>query len=428
MFAFKRSFKFSALALSLSAASLFPVSAFANNPERIPLGSEYREYKHVVDNHSNLVWTRGTQHQAPQWTNVLVDGNIYSDYFRNDATQKWLFMPLYPGSQDYYIVNKSDGGVADIVLHPFQYGVGNIYSHQNYPYGGVNQIFQLEYVPHVTHNSFKFYSRDLVNNSAIEMNGLPIGQPGWHPFNDPRIGRNIYFAPVNNSLQQTFRLDNGGPIYVGFTDYLPLQASTTPDVPKELSHFGAGVDDYTSVKTVAESIVPFVFVRDDLPRHVQVTTSPYYKITRKVAYKVAASQVYPRGIAGEKVLTYSVGTTTGQSREMERSLDVTFTASGEVSYLRGSFGAKAAFSYSHSLGIRTKEVEKFEHTEIKTESTKFYLTGEYQTRLVVYQKVDLFELSRIDGTVIKEWEVVSDNNDFIQHIACLKAHDSDRCV
>ena len=368
----------------------------------IPLSSHYKKFFNIasVPTPGNSDFAKVLHFAAKS------DGHLIIFEFllpKSNDDQKWLIMPTSPGSDEYVIVNKAyplhwrtistDDGVArslNLVTNPFT--------------GEPRQIFKYTSVSPNQPQTVFFFNNG-TNGKVAE------AQP---PFKHPITKRNIRLLQMENfdgSNKQKFTLREIDNIN-GFTSFQAPRNVSIPQPPAPTNLVGDDLCVKCEEHFVGETIIPFVMVRNDLTPELQLSQTPYYKVKRYQYYKMVGNPRVVNPGFGEKV-TFSQTTGIQQFSQttVRETLGMTFTVDANVGFAGSLFSGSAATSLSRSFELRTTQVNSLTESQSQTFTVERTVNVEQTTLYVEYQLIDRYELQRMDGTKVTDWEVARPEGD-----------------
>ncbi len=376
--------------------SVFFILSFCSEikgQNQVALNDLYKNYYRISDKQFNRSWDRwmGT---GDYYLNIYG----YWGYHGGD-NQKWLIMPTYPGSSDYFIADKATGGIADIWYIP-NWGLGNVYSYPEYTHGGNNQVFKF-----TDAGNGEFYIGSPLN--AQNYISCSNTWEGNNPYEYPWEGNhNIYFGSFTGLDNQKFKLTPSEGVVNGFTSYLPQRNTVIPQPPAPTSLSDPNICIKCNETIVGETIIPFTMVRNDLPRSIQVKQTPYYKIVRKQYWRmVGTPKTVNPGINHEIEFTQTKGIEHSQLYEVATKLNIGFTVNAEASYTGVAASGSVSTSFSRSFEISKRQVTSLTTNQEDTFRYKKTINVDRTTLYVEYQLVDEYILQRMNGHIVMEWEV-----------------------
>ncbi|MBN2440773.1 MAG: hypothetical protein JXJ04_05490 [Spirochaetales bacterium] len=336
--------------------------------------------------------------------------NIYAGSYHGGDNQQFLVVPVAPDAREFYLVPRHSGGVMDI-SH-----TTNIYMYNDKPHGGNNQIFYLGSA--TIDGYYQIFSPKGVG--AVDM---CLSSKNRDPFDHPdKCGGNIYyFGTSHGGDNQLFKFQKG----VSLSSY-PFPSAKTfkyigPVSPEyhykkveepHITNFNMTPPQYSidDAVTIAEGPIPCLYVADPIyTKETQIRNSPYYKITRKQYWNRVK---YARKMAGADLTistTTQVGVKESSSYTFSQSLSVKFSYSSTLTYTedKNSRATAEAFEALTQTSIEYKKAS--EVTETKTYSITTVLPKEKQVTYALYEWVDVYTLSRMDGTVISSVKIIPEN-------------------
>lgn len=344
----------------------------------------YQNYYQIFDNQK--------YHSLDKSSNTNVYG---SSAYHGGNNQQWIIMPTHVGSEEYYIASKDNGSILDINSH------GNVYASDAYAHGGNNQIMTLIPVP----NSSRYYIGSMLNSQKVF--DLSLSSQTRDPFIYPSSSRNnIYFGNLTGGANQQFTLNSLGGVPSPMWQYRTKNNNSTPQPPSPTNLQGAGLCDDCPETFKAEAIIPFTMVQNDMPRTLQVQSSPFYRVERTEFYRRVGAEIFPAGTVKTMTNELVVGTTNTQVDEIVRTLNVSFSANNEITYtLEKLINGKVAQSLQASYGKSTKSISTHQQNYSSKQFSSTTFTASSQTLVAEYQLFERYRLYRMDGILIKTWEV-----------------------
>ncbi len=427
--------------------------------ERRLLDSYYQSYFKISDKEKGRSWD---ENLAAPFTH-----NLFGFGYHGGDNQKWLIMPIYPGSTEYIIASKYSGNVVDIHTSPyykdvaFSYRVKTLFSYatrnyskreyapspsQNiflYPifHGGDNQLFNFlpatpgyYYInsPHlpnyvVDNTSFSSensgglvnYYKNTYGSTAINMNVDHL----YDPFLDPAHYKdNLYVGAFHGGANQQFQLTSSEGIVNAFTSYRLPSNTVLAQPPSPTSLAGENLCIECKETFKGEAIVPCLLINDNLPKEYQLRHTPYYRLEISQLWKIVGAPItIPAGTSQSWESSLTVGIKDASLQEVVKVTNTSYSSSGEVNFesevgvgidikllklsAKAKVGYKLATSISRSTNKTTKSVYSHEENRSITEIRKYSYTPPAKTLIAEYQLVDRYRLYRMDGTQALEWDV-----------------------
>lgn len=357
--------------------------------KQVQLSDYYKNYYRISDKAEDKTWDMSGGHRG-------YPGNIYGyNGTHNGDNQKWLIMPTYPGSNEFIIVNKANGGVVDI------HNDNNLYVYNDYFHGKDNQVFK--FIP--VGNGYFFIGSGTNSQYVLDRSYSGV----YHnPFESPSNHRdNIYFGASQRGSNQQFKFWDVDDIRNTFTKYIPASNESigTPAKPTDMT--GKGMCRKCNETVVGETIIPFTMVRNDMSRNLQLKNSPYYKLVRTQFWRMLGSpRLIPAGYSTTYRYEQYSGITQNELSEVVSKLNIGFTIQGEIGFnVAKSLSAKVSSSLSTSLEINRKHSVSYEREQYEKQIHEIKYAVDVRTLYAEYQLVDHYKLYRADGSLAMEWDV-----------------------
>ncbi len=364
--------------------------------QQVTLPAFYQNYYKIADRERGKVWDHN-----------LRDYNVLGWDSHGGTNQQWMIMPTFPGSSEYIIVSRATGDVLNV------YGShGYVRNIDVYRYGftGKNsQIFTMNPVYDIP-GYYTFHSPSMPGTEVERCNSSQA-HSAWespdHKGNNIIIRGGYHWS--NGNANTHFRLDAVASAPYGPTSYLYQSNNVTLQPPNPTDMLGSNLCVECSEHLMGETYIPFPMVTNDLPRHIQVNSTPYYKLQRYQLYKYIKSARFLVGGSQTQEMSVTTGTTHTDVEQVEKTLNINFSISGEVTsgIKFGIFelGSKTSSSLQQSFGL--KVTSTVTNSEVYSETKHYVISYAPKTNTLIadYQLVDRYVLTRADGTVLKKWDV-----------------------
>lgn len=351
----------------------------------VSLGDYYKKYYVFFDRYLHPYdFVKGNLSSSPSSLYPFAPANgklSYVQFNGNKNRHRWIFMPTYPGSNNYLIANKDTGDFIEVKGTSERIETSNTFN------GDKSQVFKLFNLPNDSRFLYIFSAKNpelaitrTADDSYLYLKSIRDDRQVMHLHPNTNISNSFtaYQAPTNVAIQQ-------------------------PPAPTDLH--GTGLVRATTPQVVGETIIPYLMVKNDLPRSLQVKFTPYYKVVRKQYWKQLGSQVKVPGIAETTTFSQTNGMTQFAQSEVTSTLDMTFTASASIGFSGLFASGSASASFSSGFGLSTTQLnslETYQQTELTHEVS---VDVQVNTLISDYQLVDRYELYRMDGTLVQDWEV-----------------------
>lgn len=335
-------------------------------------------------------------------------GNIHSHSPGSTTNQQWVVMPLYivakngviTTSNDYMMASRYNGKIVDINSKNNVYCTSVVRADDR-------QTFRLN------SRGSKIYEVSSLLNTSYTFDKTGSSQ-NRNPFDHPnQYEDNIYFNTRHGGTNQQFNF-NGSSFFSNYSNLSTLRNQRIPQVPfpRQPTSFSDLMPTQTSKTFVAETLLPFPLIQNDLSLSYQVENTPYYKLIKYQYYKLADLNADITYLPNSTV-TRSVSVKTGMKQtdvtKVNSTLNVQFTANGEVggSFLK-ALTFKVSASLSRSLKLEQESINTIEQTYEKTETFSYVFQNNQSVRILTYVLVDSYELTRADGSLVMSWDVRTD--------------------
>ncbi|MDJ1479136.1 RICIN domain-containing protein [Cytophagaceae bacterium YF14B1] len=357
----------------------------------VPLAPFYQSYFKIADKQKGYImdWNKKNQ-------------NVYGNTaYHGSDNQKWLLMPLSPASEyaGFLIVNKENGSLLDINQKD------NFYAFNGYTNGGSSQLFVLNKVPQA--EGYYYINNSKNSNKVLERsNSKAILSPFKRLSNHKN---NYYFGKFTGGENQQFAYTAVESISFPFTSYRPLSGSTSPLPPlpaNPTDMAGTGMCTECPAVFLGETLIPFPFVQNDLPRAQQVKYSPYYRLEYSRYWKQADKHMVEKGETSVRELVYNAGMADADMKAVAKMLNISFTSNSNLAEKKGN---KQSSLIAHTIAqafLKTEiAVTSHEENTYQPVTIKVTHKANEQTLLINYLLIDKYVLYRADGSKALEWEV-----------------------
>jgi len=320
---------------------------------------------------------------------IFVEQGVIAQTNSDNLNQKWEIAPIYPGSDEFFIINRETGYPLMINGNTINYNSsGETEDSQRFKFKNINgDYFQIQ--------------------SASTAGCLYLEQQSYYYI--------LRYSPqARNDNSSYFKLLDGEDIYGSSnvsSSNLVYQPNLLFDIPEppQLTSYTCSAPLYVNETIIGESWVPFSLVADiSFSPVVQVSQTPYYKLIRKQAWKKIKDYSYEPGMGYTKTYKMYQGITEVEKQTVQNTLEHSWSIQGsaEFSLLKPVIKATLGASYSNKLSTSTTLVNEYSAVfwnEI-TESLVFNTTT--TVRFVVYELVDRYSLERMDGSnAVDPWEI-----------------------
>ncbi len=264
-----------------------------------------------------------------------------SNSYDGSSYDQWKIAPIYPGSSEFYIINKATGnplmidGNGNIKCNTS----GNTEDSQRFVFQNVNgDYFQIRSAS----TAGCFYKKQY---TIYDVYGNTIG---------------YYYTLYYSTVQKTddysyFKLTSVGDIsssdnitFTNLVEQPDLKFNIT--APPEVTSFTASVPQYSNETVIGESWIPFTLVNDpSYSRSIQVTQYPFYKMIRTQAWEKTEDHPYEPGEQENITFKKYQGVSTEQKQTTQTTLDQTWTLSGSAGFNSDAVKVTLGASYSNKL-------------------------------------------------------------------------------
>lgn len=355
--------------------------SFSSTGEDLP--DYYYNYYLIKDKAGNR-----TLDMATYGTNVR---NVYGATYHGRNNQQWLIMPVYPGSDRNYIVNRYNAGIMNINRD------NNIGIYDGYATMENKQIFRLN---------------ELSNNNYL------IDSPFKSGCFNMSYGNLIYY-PSNNALHQRFYLTAKDPLSAMTGKKLrPGNRGAINNIPEPSPYLTSRtqpIPKYSNTTLIGETYIPFVLVNDPAyGRTQQMNSTPYYKLVREQAWEKVDEYTYiPNITSVTDEYTIKSGISKSHSETTQSVIETGWTANGSAQFKSKLVDANIGLSFQQKTHTTTTIVDTYSTEDIVEAKTTVNYTGSKEVvRMVIYQLVDKYSLQRTDPKntyLIKEWLIYNKN-------------------
>lgn len=339
----------------------------------------YTKYYKIADREKNLYWDMKLN---------SYEGNAQGYVFNGGLNQKWLVMPLYPGSNEVFFINMYNGKILDCQSS------GNLNCYYD-PHGGLNQRFELN---KLSTNYFSITPKG-VSGKAIDRCNSSLSR---NPFENPdKFENNLYCYNAHYGYNQQFYFQEFGSIpFSNNIDIFNSDASLdAPPMPINLNDLG-DPDTKHGLALFAKTIIPFPFVNHDgYDRIYQANNSPYYILEKWKYFKQIDRKHLGYGVAQEITTIHSIGTTTTNTTQLKHTLNVIHSISGKI-----VAGIEDLASQEVGLNLEVNtgtELIVTDSEEIKTSDTrevKFQKSVDEALTALIYAEVWEYRLIPLNQT------------------------------
>ncbi|MCU0354534.1 MAG: T9SS type A sorting domain-containing protein [Cytophagales bacterium] len=311
--------------------------------------------------------------------------------FLGGNDQKWLVMPLYPGSDEYIIASKHDGSLLN--AWPFPTLPANVTA--NYLRSTL-QIFKLE-------GASGMYA---IKNSANNERALTAGRGTaarrmlW---NAPAGA--VYWQPVSSAASQRFSFMAADELPYPVVSYREKNTADIQPPPSPANIRGEGLCTECNETFVAETIIPFAMVSNDLSRVQQANNFPYYRLEYSRLWVLIRSVSFPQGLSMTGQVPQSVGMNNASVPDM---LGISVGSDGVLGYTEDGAGSIIAASIATVLGKETRKVATHVENTLRNAVANINFTATRTSIIAEYQLVERYRLYRADGSKVMDWDVKLD--------------------
>lgn len=340
---------------------------------------------------------------------VRLDGIIFNQLqhhaWHKGENQKFLLIDA--GNDFYYIASKHSGDVVDVGK-----GWGFFPNDlQMFPFHGLaNQQFRIiETEEKVKGTSQHYHYVEAKNGLAWQF--LEMEVPGHgsqklmftlEPYQPGGSAELFHWAAIENVPIPTIRPSE-------------IEADTTSIIPR-MKSLNDSIGPTTEKKRVGDTLIPYIFVNDDIGKARQVKETPYYRLTRE-QYWWRPALVEHSGASEETVVRKFRSTITEERhREVESKLHITHTKDFGVKFAE-IFNTKIATTIEADLRIK----ESHTTTRVTEEEViKTIILPKKHVVISVWVLVDRYVLERANGSLVMDWEIVrvseGGGNNYIREI------------
>jgi len=273
---------------------------------------------------------------------VFVPQGVIAQTNSNNLKQKWEIAPTYPGSDEFFIINRETG-------YPLMINGNNI----NYNSSGETEDSQRFKFENINGDYFQIQSASTAGCLYLEQ------QSSFYILK--------YSTQARNDNSSYFKLLDGEDIYGSSnvsSSNLVYQPNLLFDIPEppQLTSYTCSAPLYVNETIIGESWVPFSLVTDiSFSPVVQVSQTPYYKLIRKQAWKKIKDYSYEPGMGYTYTYKRYQGITEVEKQTVQSTLEHSWSIQGsaEFSLLKSAIKATLGASYSNKLSTSTTLVNEY---------------------------------------------------------------------
>lgn len=327
----------------------------------------YQKFFQVSDLASTQVWDYSNNNKV-----------IVANTSHTGDNQKFLFMPIFPGSNIFIIICKINVYAVDMRIVS---GSGRAVTCSSDIHLGNNQLFQIVSVS----------------------NYYQIKEKYWDTYFCNRSGSNISFQADNNGDNQRWELIPDLSINNAFTSYFKCNNEPIPILPQATDINGTGAVQYGEAVEAGEIILPFPLIKNDYSKTTQLALSPYYKIKKKVRYERIDYRT-TSDLEETWTASYKTGNSTTVNNSFKNYTTWQFTNAAKI-YLGGEnkLGTEIGQGFVETMGTETTSAVTT--TDLEEHSSTYTVTKPAGGRkfVALYVKSYVYELYRMNGSFITSW-------------------------
>jgi hypothetical protein len=362
-------------------------------------------YKIESKGFSGVVLSRESQ---AEWFNLPPLGFIspalgehvsMSYYYSGGNIDKWIIAPISPGSDEFYIINKSTGNplMIDGSYNVLCNTSGITEDTQRFKFKNINGDYTQITSPTIPGC---FYKKQ---HNIRSVSGSVIGYYYTLKYSTNTSLNDDYSYFKFSAVESIPGSQN---ISTSNLVYQPNLKFNIPEPPDVTSYTGSA-PEYVNETIIGESWVPYTLVDDpSYSPAVQVTQTPYYKLIRTQAWKKIKDYSYePGGDYSISIKKYE-GITQSEQYTTQNTLEHSWASNGNAEFTVLGVKVTLGASYSQKLSTTTTSVSSYSN-EIREEITEtLVFNTNYDVRFIIYELVDRYYVKRMDGSnAVDPWEI-----------------------